>query len=224
MGLFSSCYPAQSQYPSQIISIEAVPENNRRRIRLNEDDSSTSVFLNRMFEVFRYKLDPLMTNMLENKSLTIKGYQLTFKDVDLSNAKFDFEHVSCVQIVERRESMSRVSPPPEKKDNDDFLKESVATLKVSITVSGASLAIVHSLGEVTIDSVDIYASFIVNVDPTQKVIRIAFLEKPKITTTLHAKCVKDIPKYLVNGDWTKEYIADYIFKKYTVDNPKKINF
>jgi len=40
-----------------------------------------------------------------------------------------------MQIVERRESMSQVSPPPEQKDNDDL----VATLNVSIIVSGASL-------------------------------------------------------------------------------------
>jgi len=138
MGL-NWCYPAQR--PSQVSLKErtkaTVPENNRGWARLEEDDSSTSVVLNRMFEVLRYMLNLRMTNTLENMSLTINGWQLTFKDVDLTNLKFDFEHVSCMQIVERRESMSQVSPPPEQKDNDDL----VATLNVSIIVSGASLAI-----------------------------------------------------------------------------------
>lgn len=120
--------------------------------------------------------------------------------------------------------MSQVSPPPEQKDNDDL----VATLNVSIIVSGASLAIflrhwVLPSVEVAIDSVDISASVRVDVDPTQEVIRIAFLKKPKIKTTLKAKCVIHIPESLVNREWIIDQIARYISNKYTVDNPKKIS-
>lgn len=212
-NLFLNCQP----------ETESVKYGVYRDVRniMDDHDTSISFFLNHMFEVLWPKLVPRAKDLLEDLTVDIPCFTVSFEHADLSKLNVEFVHVGVVNTLHMRSGILS------EKNYHESSDESVMTLKIVIKVSGAPSLDVHfaanKIGLINatakVETVDIIAELRTIVDPINEEIRIAFLQKPETKVNLKTK----LPKIILNGGWA-QHIAAYVLKTYSVDNPSKVPF